>query len=238
MNIILIFLIIALCFFRANPKLSFKSLVAGIVALWLAATPAVADFLLNPIEDNYTAFTYPNKPIDYIVVLGCDHVEDPALPPTSQLRYCSLARLVEAVRIYQQNPSSELITSGGSYKGGTPNAEVVKNAAQSLGIPESKITTEVNAFDTYEEAQLLAPRLQGKSVVLVTSASHMPRAMAYFKRFGIDPMPAPAGNLVKNYYGDKSWTYYLPNAATLNKTTTAWYETLGRIVQWFTALVD
>jgi uncharacterized SAM-binding protein YcdF (DUF218 family) len=189
-----------------------------------------------PIEANYAPYVKQDKPIDYIIVLGCRHTNNPTLPVTSQLGTCSLQRMVEALRIYHLHPEARIITSGYSGSNKTSNAEVVKQALVLLGVPAQKVITENFPKDTEEEALLIAPRVLGTQVILVTNADHMPRSMNYFEAQGVNPIAAPTGYWVKNIDADKGWAYYLPNGRKLDQTTTAWYETLGRVVQWFKAI--
>lgn len=231
LSIIVLLLLIAIIFYRLKPKLSFSALVSASVLLIFSTLPPISDRLMAPLEDNYPAFTRSSKPVDYIIIMGCTHTTVQNLPATSQLKTCSLERLVEAVRIYHLHPEAQIISSG--YSGGdeSSNAEKVKQAAVLLGIPAKKILTENFPQNTEEEAQLIAPRVLNKNVVLVTSASHLPRAMNYFAKYGVKAIPAPASPWVKDN-GQTPWSYYLPHANKLQQTTSAWYEVLGRIVQW------
>ena len=235
-NVILLLLIFALIVYKSRPSLSFKMFASATCLLFLSSFPPVADHLMTSIENDYEPFSLSSEPIDYIVILGCGHTTNYALPTTSQLKTCSLQRLVEAVRIYKLHPEARIITSGYSGSDPVPNALVVKQAAILLGIPEHKIITESFPKDTEEEAELIAPRVKGTTVVLVTNADHMPRSINYFKAHGVDPIPAPAGYWVKNVNSKKTWADFTPQSHKLQQTTIAWYETLGRIVQWFKAL--
>jgi uncharacterized SAM-binding protein YcdF (DUF218 family) len=235
-NIILLLLFCAIIFYKKRPALSFKCLIASTVLLLLSTLPVVSDRLMVPFENSYEVFSRSSTPIDYIVVLGCGHTTNDELPPTSQLKVCSLQRIVEAVRIYNLHPEATLITSGYSGIDPVSNAEKVKQAALLLGVPNNKIITENFPQDTEEEAELIAPRVIGTKVVLVTNADHMPRSMRYFQAQGVNPIAAPTGYWVKNLQSEKKWDYYFPNAKKLAQTTTAWYETLGLIVQWFKSL--
>ncbi len=231
LSIILLLLLIAIIFYRLKPKLSFLALLSASALLFLSTFPPLSDTLMAPLENKYPAFTKSSKPVDYIIILGGVHTTVAGLPATSQLKASSLERLVEATRIYHLHPEAQIITSG--YAGGdvSSNAEKVKQAAILLGIPTEKIITENFPQDTEEEAQLIAPRVLNRNVVLVTSANHLPRAMAYFEKYGVNAIPAPASPWVKDN-GLTPWSYYLPSAKKLQQTTTVWYETLGRIVQW------
>lgn len=235
LSVIIILLFIAIIFFRRKPKFSLHALVAATAILTISSLSPISDSLMAPLEDNYPAFTRSSDPVDYIVVLGCTHTTVHSLPATSQLKSCSLERLVEAIRIYHIHPEAQIITSGYAGVDETSNAEKVKQAAILLGIPENKILTENFPQDTEEEAELIAPRVRNKNVVLVTNANHLPRAMKYFEMYGVNAIPAPASPWVKEDE-HKPWQYYVPSARKLQQTSTAWYETLGRIVQWFKSL--
>lgn len=149
----------------------------------------------------------------------------------------SLQRLVETLRIYKLHPEARVITSGHHSSDPVSNAEKMKQSLVLLGIEEQKIISENFSKDTEEEAALISPRVQGATVVLITNADHMPRAMEYFQMQGVYPIAAPTGYWVKNQYSSKSWSYYFPNSKKLEQTTIAWYESLGRLVQWFKHLL-
>lgn len=234
LSMVFVLLLIALVCFTYKRRTSFIALSLATLILFLSSFSPVSDRLMHPLEETYPAFTRSAVPVDYIIVLGCYHQSNDALPATSQLKPCSLERIVEAVRIAMIHPEAQLITSG--YHGGddVSNAEKVKQAAILLGINENRILTENFPQDTAEEAELIAPRVIGKHVVLVTNAYHLPRAMQYFIQQGVVPIPAPASPWVKNMESKKSWKYYLPLSEKLTQTTRAWHEALGQIVQWLT----
>ena len=235
-NIVLLLLIFALIIHRKKPKQSIKSLATAIVILLISAFAPFSDTVMTAIENDYPPYVKTNVSIDYIVVLGCGHNTNAELPVTSQLANCSLQRMVEALRIYQLHPEARIITSG--YGGHNPvsNAETVKQSLVLLGVPAQKIITENFPKDTEEEAQLIAPRVQGTQVILVTNSDHMPRSINYFQAEGIYPIAAPTGYWVKNPDSSKNWAHYMPSSKKLEQTTIAWYESLGLIVQWFKSL--
>ncbi len=232
LSITILLLIFAIIFYRIKPKVSFIALIMATSLLTLSTLPPVSDAIMAPLEDNYAVFTRSKQPVDYIVILGGGHTTIKELPATGQLNSSSLSRLVEAVRIYRLHPEAQIITSGFSGGDISSNAEKVKQAAVLLGLPAHKIITENFPQDTEEEAQLIAPRVLKRNVVLVTSAYHMPRAMAYFEKYGVNAIAAPASPWVKNNHLTP-WQYYLPSAKKLQQTSMAWHEILGRIVQWF-----
>jgi uncharacterized SAM-binding protein YcdF (DUF218 family) len=236
-NLVLILLLLSVLFFRRRPRASFKCLISAFLLLIASSMPVVSDHFMVSIEDDYEAFTLSNKPVDYIIVLGGWHGVNDALPVTSQLNSDSLQRLVEVIRIFNLHPEAKIITSGHHNKDNVSHAQKMEQALILLGIPEHKIITENFPMDTEEEAQLISPRVQGSNVVLVTNADHMPRAIRYFQKQGIEPIPAPTGFWVKNINSQKHWNYYIPSSKKLQQTTIAWYESLGLFVQWFKGLI-
>lgn len=235
-NIVLVLLFLALILHRKKPKTSIKALILAIIVLLISTLPPLSDRIMYPIEKHYPVFKKQDNSVDFIVVLGCRHTSVSTLPVTSQLGTCSLQRMVEALRVYQLHPEARIITSGYSGENKISNAEVVKKSLVLLGVPAQKVMTENFPKDTEEEALLIAPRVLGTQVVLVTNADHMLRSMNYFEAQGVNPIAAPTGYWVKDLHGDKNWPYYLPNGRKLDQTTTAWYETVGLMVQWFKSM--
>ncbi len=248
-SIIGILLLLAIVCFKIRPSLSFKCLLSASLILVICSLGVVADQLMSPLEKHFTSYRphleqsadfndMPEKQtVDYIVVLGCGHQTDNALPATAQLYTCSLQRLVEAVRIADIHPEAEVITSGAALSDSVSNAVKVKQAAVLLGIPANKIITENFPKDTEEEAELIAPRVQGKTVILITNADHMYRAVNYFKTRGINVIPAPASFFTTSSGQQRKWSYYLlPQVHYFMQSSRAWYEYLGLTVQWLKTL--
>lgn len=235
-NVVILLLVLALLFHKKKASFSLKSLAFALIVLVAGSFAPLSDSIMSSIEGQYPPYQQQPLPIDYIVVLGCGHNTNNALPVTSQLDSCSLQRMVETLRLYQMHPEAKIITSG--YGGSNPisNAETVKQSLILLGVPVRKIITENFPKDTQEEAELIAPRVQGTQVILVTNADHMPRSMNYFIEQGITPFAAPTGYWVKNQEIDKKWSHYLPSSKKFQQTTIAWYESLGLFVQWIKGL--
>lgn len=235
LSIMTILLILALLFFYKKPSFSFKCLLSSFILLFVSSTGYISDKLMLPLESKYPSFTQSSKPIDYIVILGCGHTSNELLAATSQLKPCSLQRLVEGLRIFKLHPEAQIITSGAAFSDPMSNAEKVKQAFNLLGVPNNKIFIEPFPKDTSEEAELIAPRIIGKRAVLVTNADHMIRSVNYFEKAGANVIAAPASPWVTNVDSPKNWAYYLlPSSNKLIQTTHVWYETAGLIVQWIT----
>jgi len=200
--------------------------ISALGILLLFSTPWLPQKLLVDIEQQHTQFDL-SQPVDAIVVLGCGHINDGALPITSQLDPCSLSRVVEAIRLFRKNPNSQLFTSG--YGGNEPfsNAEMNKTLAVALGVPSSRISVFSGPKDTRQEALQLKVKLLGKKFALVTSASHMPRAIQLFEEQGLLPVPAPTNHLIKDN-SRAPWYRNLPDSQYLSQSEVLWYEWMGQ----------
>jgi len=159
-------------------------------------------------------------------VLGGGHASDPGLPVTSQISFESLARLTEAVRLYRSLPGTKLILSGGAVFDPVSNARIYFKTARIMDVPARDLVLSEKARDTEEEAHLIQEMVGRDPLILVTSASHMPRAVASFRKRGMDPIPAPAAHLVKEQSYRAPGDFF-PSAGDLHKAQMAVHEYLG-----------
>ena len=235
LSLVLILLFVAIWQYKKNSKISFRCLIAGTCLLFLASFPPVSDPLIESLENDYPAYVKVEENIGYIITLGCYHFSDSQLPATQELATCSLQRLVEAIRIAHLHPNAKLIMSGSAGHNPESNAEKMREAAILMGIDKARVLTENFPKDTEEEAELIAPRVKGSKVILITNADHMTRSMNYFKAQNVDVIAAPASFFVKGDVNVKgfSWQYYPPKSSKLVQSTVYWYETLGLVAQWF-----
>ncbi|MDX2319749.1 MAG: envelope biogenesis factor ElyC [Moritella sp.] len=195
------------------------------ITLLLLSLDPVASRLAATLEYQYPS--YQNQSVDYIHVLGNGHTTVDRLPITSQLTLTALARTTEGVRIYKLNPNAKLIFSG--YSGGDINSNAKMNArlAMALGVPKSAIIVLEEPRDTIEEAIENKKITQGKTLVIVTSATHMPRSMKIFQQQGLSPITAPTAHVSKATIGIQPLHYYFPRAKYLSISEKAIHEWLG-----------
>lgn len=198
----------------------------SITLLFLASFQPISSRLLYPLERQYSAFLPVQENIDYIMVMGSGHVVDDDLPPTSELSRTALMRLSEGIRVMRMYPGAKLILSGYDGNTGVSHARMLAKVALSLGVIKSEIILLETAKDTWEEAHQAANFVVDKKLVVVTSASHMPRVMAEFHSAGVEPLPAPTNYLAQKNI-KQAWVKYTPSARYLEQTERYWYETLA-----------
>ena len=233
-------------------------LVAGVLLLWLSKRQklgkvlvtigalflltlsygAASNRLLAPLETLYPTYDLwrasdtvrAEQAFAYVVVLGGGHSSDPRLPPSSQLSAASLVRLVEGIRIHREHPGSTLVLTGGTVFDPVPEAETMYALAVQLGVDPADLVAESGSRDTKDQARIIQAMVGDQPFVLVTSAAHMPRSMALFRKQGADPVPAPTGHMVKGSAAAK-WSPsprdFFPNGTDLRKAEIAIYEYMG-----------
>jgi len=155
--------------------------------LVLSFTP-VTGYLLKPLTMKEEI-----RPVDAIVVLGGG---------VNQGRYLtseSSHRLVRGVQLYHEGKAQKIIFSGGfSQRGGVTEGAVLAQEARRMQVPSENILIEKNSRRTHEQAvetKKITNPLRWKSVILVTSYSHMKRAVLCFEQAGFKVYPAPADPL-------------------------------------------
>jgi uncharacterized SAM-binding protein YcdF (DUF218 family) len=209
-------------------------LSASFVWLFLCSYSPLVDTLLYKLETTYPTLHKAPKDIHYIYLLGGGHHTNNSLPITSQIEPISVVRLTEAIRLYRQLPNAKIILSG--YSGlfdKTPHATMQYNLATSLGVPAKDIIVQPSPKDTKEEA-LVAKQIIGKKpFVLVSSASHLPRAMQIFASQNLHPIPAPTNHLANNNIN----LYNIFSSEALYKATILWHEYIGIIWQQKTKIL-
>jgi len=168
---------------------------AGIVFL-ISSTPFLPKYLGEQLEKQYWPLRPDTLPAFrgpvYIHVLGSGYGLDERLPATAQLAPVAQGRLVEGLRLMRAIPNSILVCSAGSVFGYESQASVTRKAAILLGADSTRIITLDTPNTTAEEAEALALKTgRGASMILVTDAIHMPRALRLFRAQGFNPFPAP-----------------------------------------------
>jgi uncharacterized SAM-binding protein YcdF (DUF218 family) len=200
----------------------------GFLTLALLGYSCTGNMLLHPLEYKHPPLVSSSNQdnVKWVVVLGGGHTSDPNLPVTSQLTCSSLVRVVEGVRLHNTLPGSKILLSGGSGFDPVPNARMMQNAALAMGVDQHDLILETVSKDTKDQASLVKKIVNKDRFVLVTSASHMPRAMALFEKQGMHPIPAPTGHLAKERQAISPGMFF-PSADGLSKTKKAIKEYLG-----------
>lgn len=218
---------------------------SGIALLWLFAMPLTSRQLIWSLEERGSQLMpSPLPPADAVVVLG-GGVLPPLAPRTAVEVNEAGDRLLTGVRLLRQGQAPLLVVSGGSvsFTDSDPAPSQASSAAllaRSLGIPAGRIQLSGRARNTAEEAQALnamAVREGWRRILLVTSASHLPRSVASFRRLSqLEIVPVacdfrlPARSLMGRPTAASLALDLLPDAEALQQSSVALKEHLGLLV--------
>lgn len=216
--------------FKKNWKAGIINCLTGIF-IWLFSISPVADAMLGGLESD---FKIPENPHgDVIILLGggvYDKVPDLSGvgAPTEEM----IGRLVTAVRLQKRLNVPVIVSGGAVFKGRKAEAPIAKRFIVDLGVPANRVIIEDKSRDTIENAKYtveICKKFGYKKPLLVTSASHMRRAVMSFEKVNMDVIPFPSN--FKTWKDKKYiWRDYLPYAYDLKMTYSAMHEYLGSLV--------
>jgi uncharacterized SAM-binding protein YcdF (DUF218 family) len=166
---------------------------------------------------------------DAIVVLGGS-----IKPATFPRPWVDLAeegdRVLHGVRLYQAGKAPLIIFSGGRITWGSPNPR--SEAAAMVKEPRS-----LNTYENAREVKKILMDRRLNQVLLVTSALHMPRSLAIFKKQGIVAIPAPTDfQIVEDSLTLAQTTWqgrllsWVPQTDNLHSLTRALKEYVGLVI--------
>ena len=205
---------------------------AGIVILFVTSWPPFVDLLGLWLESDYPIVRAEECPVaDAVVVLGggvgCAP-EDANYPyPLLQDgadRVWYGAKLLLAQKGKEPHSAVKLYCTGPDVTKSTPPI------LMDLGVSKDDVVALDDPLNTEEEARKYATVLDGKRVLLVTSALHMKRATIIFRKYapGLTVVPAATDH---RFFSVPSrfahWQYYVPNLGSLGLFSSIEHELIG-----------
>jgi len=206
-------------------------IVTSLVLLAIAGLSPLGNVLILPLEQRFPPWDSSHGPPDGIVMLGGVISADVSLARGTIALDEGSARFVATVELARRYPTARIILSGGSDAlvfDEAPEAGVAVQEFEALGIAHDRITAEEQSRNTIENAvfsRLIANPKPGEHWLLVTSAFHMPRAMAAFRAAGF-PVEAYPVDFRTRGPADAVRPFYILSRG-LRRTDTAVHEWLG-----------
>lgn len=203
----------------------------------LLANHRVAATLLGLIEAQAPPFEpAPSRHFDAIVVLSGGILAKGTLRPSDQLTYFSIVRTFCGADLYARGLAPKIVFSGGDTTiigRGPAEAHEMKRLAMRLGVPEAAILIEDRSRTTYENAVETRRLLGSGSILLTTSALHIPRSQALFRQQGFEVTAYPCGYSARHRPGEMPELTILdliPDVESLRANTHAINELAGLLV--------
>lgn len=205
---------------------------ASVIVFLLFAVLPTGYWLAEPLEQRFRRPALPGRAIRHIVVLtGAERLAVSARSGRPELNG-GAERVVESARLARAIPTATLWIVGGVRDRRSPRSDAEWTAAtwRELGIAPARISIVDGTLDTCANAAGLAARRPRGTILLVTSALHMPRAVACFRAAGVAtivPYPVDYQNESVDGIGDLLSANLLGN---LQRTDSALHEWIGLVV--------
>jgi uncharacterized SAM-binding protein YcdF (DUF218 family) len=214
--------LIALVWWRMGIAL----VLASSLCLYAAATPALSSYLLQRVEA-----ALPRKAdldtAQAIIVLGGD-VRPGGDNIPDRLGPLSIERMAFAAEAHRRL-HLPVVVNGGTVRGAHSSEGALMKTALEADFAVPVAWTEEHSRTTWENALFTARLLLPEkltTVVVVSQAWHLPRALWAFERVGLKALPWPAPRTAARLgsAGD-----FLPSLAALHDTFYALHEMIGGV---------
>jgi len=202
------------------------------------ATDPVKDALVRPLE-----FKYPPLPLalaerqkDAAIVLlgGGLYARAPEYGGADQLDKEAMAQTLYAAVLARRTGLPVYTSGGGALTAPTAaEGDLMRRWLIRLGVSRDRVHADTFARNTWENAvyvRRLLERAGIDTVILVTSAVHMPRAVFCFEKQGLKVIAAPCAYRIARLPRDLR--SYLPHWRTLADSGDALHEYLGYLWYW------
>jgi len=164
-------------------------IVTSLVLIAFVGYSPLGHMLILPLEDRFPPWNPAQGPPDGIVVLGGAIAPGISLARGAVALNDSAERITVTAELARRYPDARIIFSGGTGTlfGEALEAPIAVKELEALGVAHDRITAEEQSRNTIENAvfsRLIAQPKPGERWLLVTSAFHMPRAIAAFRAAG------------------------------------------------------
>jgi uncharacterized SAM-binding protein YcdF (DUF218 family) len=209
--------------------------LTGLALLWIASMPKVSNWAMGSLESQYPALPVAESPAADVAILLGGGVASPTPPRTSAELNDAGDRVLHAARLFKAGKVRRILVTGGNIpwvSGGAPEADLMRDYLIEFGVPNDAITVAGTSRNTHENARETAEiwnRGSYKTALLVTSAAHMPRALAVFRKAGLSVEPS-ATDVRAVRPNEATLLDWLPDAEALVQTTQAVKEWIGLVI--------
>lgn len=222
----------ALLCLRARPQWGKRLGWTALAILLLQGWEPLPDALLRRLESQHAPLPPGTDLQRYVGVVVLGGALEPAYVSEGNHQAAlndAAERMTAPLTLLRQHPQLRILFTGGEgelFANSLTEADRARMFFENMGLAPRQVIYESASRTTYENA-VLSARLPGVNPaqpwLLLTSASHMPRAMATFRKAGWNVTAYP----VDFQTGLKTpWTQY-SLAASARKWHSAWHELAG-----------
>ncbi|MYN13850.1 YdcF family protein [Pusillimonas sp. TS35] len=225
----------AVAYIARQRKTGFALAAAGLSWALFWSLPASSLWAGGRLEQMYPPASASQMPsAEAIVVLGGSTANSRENWFQTTIGEATASRVDTAGQLYDAGRAPLLVLSGAALDGNVSEARMMANRLRQRGVPEQALLLETRSYTTRENGVYTAELLQKQHighVLLVTSALHMPRAMAVFRKLGVDATAAssPAQIVVPD---DPDFAFWLPSMRALSASRSIVKEYVALLVYW------
>jgi len=197
LSIVFLLMLLALVLFLFGRKrLGLTALVLGLLVHGVVNFTNLGYLILQPLEDRFAVPSEPPKEVDAIIMLGGATLGRPSAARGIAELNDAGDRLTTTLWLANQYPEAKILVSGGSgvmTSDGEAEATTAQRFFLAHGIAPERLVLEGESRNTDENVANTKVLLgdDAKTLILVTSAFHMPRSVGIFRQAGIDVIPWP-----------------------------------------------
>ena len=227
--LLILSLIAVLIFFRRKHTRWF--LLGIVIFFYVISIPCTSNWLMHRLEMQRPSAQDLKPHYDAVVVLS--GMVNLHVSKEGNVDYTgAIDRILTAINLVKQKRVDMLLISGGSgslFDQRTKEAPFLKQLALEFGLRDDQIIIESRSRNTFENAKWSSRLIQEhdlKDIMLITSAFHMRRAQASFRKQGVDPDIYPV-----DFLGSRALTLmdFVPTSGGLGLMRKFVRESLGLI---------
>jgi uncharacterized SAM-binding protein YcdF (DUF218 family) len=223
-------------------RLGRRLMIVSLALLAICAWSPLGKLLLYPLETRFPAWDASKGAPDGIIVLGGPIDADLSVAHGTAVLSAAGDRIVATAALAHRYPRTRVLYTGGSanlLSNDAKEADFAADLFENLGIARSRLVMERSSRNTLENAEfskaLVNPK-SGERWLVVTSASHMPRAVGLFRMAGFAVEAYPVD--WKLGRGAELFTFFNLAGDGLSRTDTAVREWMGLFAYWAAGKTD
>lgn len=207
----------------------------AIVCLYVFSTPIVAKNFFKLIEGNAPRQSPKNVSNAEAIVVLSGMINQVKSTKGVYPEWMDPDRFFGGIELFKAGKAPKIIFTRGQMPWGKTSqteGDILKKFAIEQGIPDSSILLTDNVENTADEAKAVVKILgKWKTIILVTSAYHMPRSVQLFEKQELIVKPYSVDYKLDQLSGITLMDF-LPNADSFSLLNMGYRELIGRVIYY------
>jgi uncharacterized SAM-binding protein YcdF (DUF218 family) len=233
-----IFILMLVALISKNKSFQKKVLWANLILILLLSNEVFVNYFQSAYESQEIHLK-PTEKYTWGVILGGGMIRGGRQDEEGIHVGETADRMIQPILLYKQGHIKKILITGGNTSIGkmridhTEESKKTKILMVAMGVKESDIFLETQARNTHENATYTAQKLANfspkDSILLITSAMHMPRSSACYEKVGFRVKAFPV-DFKKKDTDQGILTYVFPTARNFNTISDLIREMAGFVI--------